>query len=285
MPQVQQFIQEVLSEKISSMGSRVMMDILIATGNKALVNAILAKSLTQQQADMLKKVSLDPRVAAALEQVKGRLLEGVEASVASVQENVLPQLQNAAGELVSGTVSSILDDVKDVPPLGAVSSVITGTNTLLNAAEAIPEIQQNFKKAIQPAEDAMGQIGTLTAALSAAADDASNAAAGASNAAAGAVAGTVGDVTDAASSTVAGVSNVASGLETQASSSVSNPVENLNPNAKPGGKPGGNQGGGSRTRRRIHKLSRRIERTLRRVQKKYGLQDKNHFLRRTLKRK
>ena len=42
-------------------------------------------------------------------------------------------------------------------------------------------------------------------------------------------------------------------------------------------------GGGSRKRRRIHKLSRRIERTLRRVQKKYGLQDKNSFLRRTLR--
>ena len=43
--------------------------------------------------------------------------------------------------------------------------------------------------------------------------------------------------------------------------------------------------GGSRKRRRIHKLSRRIERTLRRVQKKHGLRDdKNSFLRRTLRR-
>jgi hypothetical protein len=41
--------------------------------------------------------------------------------------------------------------------------------------------------------------------------------------------------------------------------------------------------GGSRKRRHIHKLSRRIERTLRRVQKKYGLKDKNDFLRRTLR--
>jgi hypothetical protein len=41
--------------------------------------------------------------------------------------------------------------------------------------------------------------------------------------------------------------------------------------------------GGSRKRRRIHKVSRRIERTLRRVQKKYGLRDKNDFLRRTLR--
>ena len=43
-------------------------------------------------------------------------------------------------------------------------------------------------------------------------------------------------------------------------------------------------GGGSRKRHRIHKLSRRIERTLRRVQQKYGLKDKNSFLRRTLKK-
>jgi hypothetical protein len=43
--------------------------------------------------------------------------------------------------------------------------------------------------------------------------------------------------------------------------------------------------GGSRKRRRIAKLSRRIERTLRRVQNKYGLKDKNSFLRRTLNAK
>jgi hypothetical protein len=42
--------------------------------------------------------------------------------------------------------------------------------------------------------------------------------------------------------------------------------------------------GGSRKRRRIHKLSRRIERTLRRVQKKYGLKDKNDFLRRSVRK-
>jgi hypothetical protein len=45
------------------------------------------------------------------------------------------------------------------------------------------------------------------------------------------------------------------------------------------------RGGGSRKRRRIAKLSRRIERTLRRVQNKYGLKDKNSFLRRTLNAK
>jgi hypothetical protein len=264
---VQQFIQEVLSEKISSMGSRAMMDILIATGNKALVTAIMAKSLTPQQAELLKKVSLDPKVAAALEQVKGRLLEGVEASVASVQANVLPQLQDAAGELVSGTVNSILDDLKDIPPLGAVSSVITGANTLLNTAEAIPEIQQKFEKAIQPAEDALGSLTTLTTALSAAANDA----------AAGAVAGTVGGVTGGVTGAVAGT------VDGVTDAAVSNVTSGVSPG--PNANPDGNKGGGSRTRRRIHKLSRRIERTLRRVQKKYGLQDKNSFLRRTLKRK
>jgi hypothetical protein len=253
-------------------GSRVIIDVLIATGNEALVNAILAKSLTQQQADMLKQVSLDPQVAAALAQVKGRLLEGVEVSVASVQENVLPKVQDAVAEAMQGAVEAAKGVVYDLPFVGDAAAILTTLQTGAETLENVGDIREEFNKATAPVQAAMKQIAPLEAALGAASDAASGAVAGVS----GAVAGTVGGVTGAAASTVAGVSDVASG--------VSKPVAaNLDPNAKPG--TGGNQSGGSRTRRRIHKLSRRIERTLRRVQKKYGLQDKNHFLRRTLKQK
>jgi hypothetical protein len=265
LPQVQELIKQVLYEKISSVGSRVIIDVLIATGNEALVNAILAKSLTQQQADMLKQVSLDPQVAAALAQVKGRLLEGVEASVASVQENVLPKVQDAVAEAMHGAVEAAKGVVFDVPFVGDAAAILTTIQTGAKTLENVGDIREEFNNATAPIQAAMKQIAPLEAALG---DAASGAVAGVS----GAVAGTVGGVTDAAASTVAGVSGVSKQV-----------AANLDPNAKPG--TGGNQSGGSRTRRRIHKLSRRIERTLRRVQKKYGLQDKNHFLRRTLKRK
>ena len=162
LPHLQEFIKEVLSEKISSLTSRAIMDVLIATGNEAIVDAIMAKSLTPQQAELLKKVSLDPKVAEALAQVRDRLLQGVDESIKNVKKTVLPQVQDAAGELVSGTVSSVLDEVKDIPPFGAVSGILTGANTLLNAAEAIPEIQQEITSAIQPVKDGMGELGNLT---------------------------------------------------------------------------------------------------------------------------
>jgi hypothetical protein len=279
LPQVQELIKQVLYEKISSVGSRVIIDVLIATGNEALVNAILAKSLTQQQADMLKQVSIDPQVAAALAQVKGRLLEGVEASVASVQENVLPKVQDAVAEAMQGAVEAAKGVVYDIPFVGDAAAILTTLQTGAETLENVGDIREEFNNATAPVQAAMKQIAPLEAALGAASDAASGAVAGVSGAVAGTVGGVtgaVGGVTDAAASTVAGVSDVASGVSKQVAA-------NLDPNAKPG--TGGNQSGGSRTRRRIHKLSRRIERTLRRVQKKYGLQDKNHFLRRTLKRK
>jgi len=281
MPQVQELIKQVLYEKISSVGSRVIMDALIATGNEALVNAILAKSLTQQQAELLKQVSLDPQVAAALEQVKGRLLEGVEASVASVQENVLPKVNNAIATVADGVMQVGNDVIADIPFVGDGMAILKTIDTTAESLANAVDIKEEFDKATAPVTNVMKNMGELETALNTAANAASNAAAGASNAAAGAVAGTVGGVTDA----VGGVTDAVADLSDQASSTVSNAKPDPNATQDLGKNKGGNQGGGSRTRRRIHKLSRRIERTLRRVQKKYGLQDKNSFLRRTLKRK
>jgi hypothetical protein len=262
MPQVQELIKQVLYEKISSVSSQVIIDALIATGNEALVNAILAKSLTPQQAEMLKQVAIDPQVAAALAQVKGRLLEGVDAASANFQNEVVPKVTDAAVQVVQGSLAALKDEIDDIPGVGAVMGVVDAATTGIKAVEDSVDIGNKVSAAIAPVQAAMGQIGTLTDALNAAA---SSAASGLETQASSA-ANQASSAANQASSAANQASSAASELEKQVP---------LPPKIK----------GGSRTRRRIHKLSRRIERTLRRVQKKYGLQDKNSFLRRTLKRK
>jgi hypothetical protein len=267
LPQVQEFIKGVLSEKISSLGSRVIMDVLIASGNQALVDAILAKSLTPQQAELLKQVSLDPQVEAALAQVKDRLLEGVETAGENFQKDVLPEVQQAAIQVTGKFADAIELVIADIPFVGDVMGLAQALSAFLESVENAVNIKQKINQAIAPVQQAMGEVGELTSTL----DKAANRVQDAQNAASSAVAG----VSNAASSAVAGVSNAASEAESELGSQ---PPKNENDENK-------KQQGGSRTRRRIHKLSRRIERTLRRIQKKYGLQDKNSFLRRTLKRR
>ena len=281
MPQVQELLKQIFYEEILSVSSRVFIDILIATGNKALVDAILAKSLTPQQAEMLKKVSLDPKVAEALAQVKDRLLEGVKASVASVQENVLPQVQDAAAQAVKGTVNALVSEVSDIPPVGAVLGIAEAAGTFLGAVKNVANIKDAVSTAIAPATQAMEQISPLTDALNTAASNASSAAAGIDDQVSGAAAG-IDDQPPADQESVGEESVDPIKLHPPSITMQSPPQIQRQPDAAVAASAAG---GGSRTRRRIHKLSRRIERTLRRVQKKYGLQDKNHFLRRTLKRK
>jgi methyl-accepting chemotaxis protein len=283
MPQVQELIKQIFYEEISSVSSRVIIDILIATGNKALVDAILAKSLTRQQAEMLKQVSKDPQVEAALEQVKGRILEGIEASVASVQDAVLPEVTEATVQLAKGAFASLKDAVDDIPGVGAAMAVVDAAFTGIGALENAVDLTEKVNTAIAPVKEAIGQIGTLTDAVNTAANDASGAASGLSDQASGAAASTVSNVT----SSVSGLSDADQESADPKKSHPPSITMNAPPQIQrqPAAAAAAAAGGGSRTRRRIHKLSRRIERTLRRVQKKYGLQDKNSFLRRTLKRK
>jgi hypothetical protein len=262
------------------------MDVLIASGNQALVDAILAKSLTPQQAELLKQVAKDPQVEAAMKEVKDRLLQGVNASIENVQETVLPKVQDSMSELVQGTFAAVKDEIDDIPGVGAVLGVVDAATTGINALENATQITDEFQQAIKPAQEAMGEVGKLTEELGAAATRAQQAASDVKTQASSTVAGvseqassTVSNAASDASSSVAGVSNAASSAVAGVSNAASEAESGL------GSQSPKNQQGGSRTRRRIHKLSRRIERTLRRIQKKYGLQDKNSFLRRTLKRR
>jgi len=285
LPEVQELIRQVLYEQASQLSSRAIIDVLIATGNEALVKAILAKSLTPQQAELLKQVAKDPQVEAAMKEVKDRLLQGVNASIENVQETVLPKVQDSMSKVVQGTFDAIKDEIDDIPGVGAVVGVIDAATTGIEALEDATQITNEFQQAIKPAQEAMGEVGKLTGALGDAATRAQNAASDAASGLETQASNTVADMSEKASSTVTNAASEASNTVADVSNAAANTVSNTAPNTVPNTDEKKNQGGGSKTRRRIHKLSRRIERTLRRIQKKYGLQDKNSFLRRTLKRR
>ena len=293
MPEFQVALQEVLSEKISSMGTRALMNFLIATGNKALVQAILAKSMTPQQALLLKKVIKDPQVAEAVGEVKDTLLEGVNQSIENVKESVLPKLEEAAGDIATGVGGSVITAASDIPPVGAVISLVTGIGTVVDAVDNVTQIKDEFEAAIEPIQNATEEIGRVNNVVN---DAVARAESQIPQAPVlpgipGSEVGTeVGDKSEQVGTEVGDKSEQVSteaGVEADAQSDkkVSTAVvqpKQLEKKSAPVSTTAAAAGGGSRKRRHIHKLSRRIERTLRRVQKKYGLHDKNSFLRRTL---
>jgi hypothetical protein len=306
MPEVQEAIKEAFYETISRWGSKFSMtalkNILIATGNEALWNAILDGSMTPQQALLLKKVIKDPQVAEAVGEVKETAMEGINDSIESIQQLVLPKVNEAAGKFATGIGTSVITAASDIPPVGAVISAVSAVGTLVDAAENATEITEGFKTAIEPITTAVGEIDKIndavTDAVARAESEMPQAQVGAQ---VGAQAGTqageqVGAQADAQVGTQAGEQvgeqvgaqageQVGAQADAQSDKKVSTALvqpEQLEKKSAPVSTTAAAAGGGSRKRRHIHKLSRRIERTLRRVQKKYGLHDKNSFLRRTL---
>ena len=226
------------------LSSRGLIDGLIATGNEQLVDAVMSEALTPRQALLLKNVSEDPQVTEAAGELKDTLVQGINESIESVKESVFPPIQKAAGELATGVATSVVTAISDFPPIGAAISGLTGVKTAIDAVENAINIKNEFDTAIEPVEKAVATVGQLTNVINDAVKRAENA------------------VPQVPQVQVPALPNA---TESQPQSSF--------PAAT----------GGSRKRRHIHKLSRRIERTLRRVQKKFGLQDKNSFLRRTLR--
>ena len=308
MPEVQKGIKEAFYETMSTWGSKFSMtalkNLLIATGNEALWNAIMAGSMTPQQALLLKKVIKDPQVAEAAGEVKETVVEGINDSIESIQQLVLPKVNEAAGEFATGIGTSVITAASDIPPVGAVISGISTIGTLMDAAENATEITQGFNTAIEPIKNAVGHIDKINDAVTDAVARAESEIPQAPVLEAGDKSEQVGDKSEQVgdkseetkSEQVGDKSEETKSEETKSEETKSeetkagvkletaNVVQSkqLEKKSAPVSTTAAAAGGGSRKRRRIAKLSRRIERTLRRVQKKYGLHDKNSFLRRTL---
>jgi hypothetical protein len=284
MPQLKQIVEAAIYDPISNMGSELLQNLLYATGNAALIEAAKAKALTPEQLALLNNVSNDPQVAAELKKFQDNLSNAVAQGIQQASETVAKPAQEAVGKLVNGTINTVLDDLKDIPPIGLISSGLTAVQTGVDAVENVTDIADKLKQAAAPVTQVMGEVGDLTAAMNNAASSAEGAASSAASSAEG----------DEASNAVAGSEAALPAPQFTKGDNTNNTNNTNNTKKSPFGTPTqtpeeeqeeNNQlGGGSRKRRHIHKLSRRIERTLRRVQKKYGLKDKNDFLRRSLRR-
>ena len=164
--------------------------------------------------------------------------------VGSAVNDVETKVEDAAKTVVTGVVQEAMEDAALVPGVAALEAAGTAANVVAQEGEKIKDVQNKVT-------DTMSKINTLEQGLPQVPQ--------------------IPDVAGAASQAAAGAANAAGDAASNATAAAGDAT-------KP------KKGGGSRKRRHINKLSRRIERTLRRVQKKYGLQDKNSFLRRTLRR-
>jgi hypothetical protein len=287
VPELRKLVEAAIIQPLASAGGEFATDVLKATGNEALVQAALATALTPEQAAMLQNVSNDPILAAKLQEIQNKLSDAVTKSIDAAKLTVAPQLEKASGDVVNGVVVSIMNAVSDIPGVGFFLSLLGMVDTGVKALEQAQTIRQSAIQAAAPVTDALSEVKEVTDAVSAA---------------------TVPKIPPGASIEMQpmGLQNKAEkegaekekkGAEKEGALPAPQLVENnpqkpVDPNQsreqtnKEEERDNANLGGGgSRKRRRIYKLSRRIERTLRRVQKKYGLKDKNSFLRRTLHKK
>ena len=318
MPQLKQIMEAAIYDPISNMGSELLQNLLYATGNAALIEAAKAKALTPEQLALLNNVSSDPQVAAELEKFQDKLSNAVAQGIQQASDTALKPAQEAVGQLVNGTINTVLDDLKDIPPIGLISSALTAVQTGVDAVENATDIADKLKKAAAPVTQAMAEVGDLTTAMNNAVPELKvpelnvpelkvpelNAAPAAPRIVKANYNREIfgphrydypeGDVGETEFETArtkfqndkqekrqalnaAKMASQPSAFKMQTGTGVA-PTQEITPEKQ------GIVTGGSRKRRHIHKLSRRIERTMRRVQKKYGLKDKNDFLRRSLRR-
>jgi hypothetical protein len=297
-PQLSQIAKAVLHAPVDAIldgGAGLLVNALEATGNKKLVEAALAESLTSDQAKLLSTVMTDPNVEAEVDKLKSNLSNVITTGIDEVKETVLPPLETAIGEAVGGTVESILAEVDDIPPFGALRGAVGVATTVADTIAAGEKAIDGLQEAAAPLKKVMGEVGDLTAAMNKAALNAEGVASSAEGAATSAEDG-VASAEDGVEGTIGTEGKETEGKETKVedpnkdkpkTEDAKTKIEEGNATKVEKGAPKEEdkiRGGGSRKRRHIHKLSRRIERTLRRVQKKYGLKDKNDFLRRTLRR-
>ena len=216
-----------------------------------------------------------------IEEFKSNLDEVVGSAVNDVETKV----EDAAKTVVTGVVQEAMEDAALVPGVAALEAAGTAANVVAQEGEKIKDVQNKVTDTmskINTLEQGLPQVPQIPDVAGAASQAAAGAANAAGDAASNATAAADKAAGDAASNATAAADKAAGDATAAADKAAGDAASNATAAAGDATKP--KKGGGSRKRRHINKLSRRIERTLRRVQKKYGLQDKNSFLRRTLRR-
>ena len=218
--------------------------------NKTVSNVVMTQALTPEVLERMKALD-DPQVQQVLAGFKTNVEKAVQESSQILQTEVANDLGDLLGQVANKLSGAVQSLIADIPGVGVAMAALETADAAVATVKNGMEVMEGVKDAIKPIIDIQNKVAAVTNAVSAATGQLSAATGQLSEA-------TPSEATPTNRTTRAPTRNVAE-----------SDIYQL--------------GGGSRKRRRIHKLSRRIERTLRRVQKKYGLRDKNDFLRRTLR--
>ena len=250
----------------------------------------------QESSDILKS-GVAANIGELTGQVANKLSEAGKTLIANIPGVGIGMaaLETAdAAALVAEKGKGVVDGIQSaMKPITAIQSQVAEVKDAVDTATA------SVNDATASVNDATASVNDATAKAEGAASDATAKAEGAASEATGQLSEATGQLSEATTSVneatkseaTTSVNNAtkseatkseatakAEGAVSEANTSVNDAASEATAKAE-----ATIRGGGSRKRRHIHKLSRRIERTLRRVQKKYGLRDKNDFLRRTLR--
>ena len=230
---------------------------------KAVSEVVMAEALTPEVLERMKALN-DPQVQQVLAGFKKNVEKAVQESSQILQNGVADNAGVLLGQVTEKLTDSVKSLIADIPGVGIGMAALQAADAAVVAAKQGMAVVEEVKDAIKPITAIQSQVDEVTNAVNAA-----------TQSAAGAVSEATGQLSAATGQLSAATPSEATGQVSEATGQVSEATK-VEPELSV-------RGGGSRKRRRIHKLSRRIERTLRRVQKKYGLKDKNDFLRRTLR--
>ena len=228
---------------------------------KAVSEVVMTEALTPEVLERMKALN-DPQVQQVLAGFKKNVENAVQESSKILQNGVADNAGVLLGQVTEKLTDSVKSLIADIPGVGIGMAALQAADAAVVAAKQGMAVVEEVKDAIKPITAIQSQVDEVTNAVNAATQSA---------------AGAVSEATGQLSAATGQVSEATPSEATPTNRTTRAPTRNVAESDIY------QLGGGSRKRRRIHKLSRRIERTLRRVQKKYGLRDKNDFLRRTLR--
>jgi hypothetical protein len=237
--------------------------------NRTVSNVVMTQALTPEVLERMKALD-DPQVQQVLAGFKTNVEKAVQESSQILQTEVANDLGDLLGQVANKLSGAVQSLVADIPGVGVAMAALETADAAVAAVKEGEEVLNGIQSAIEPITAIQHQVAAVTDAVSAATGQLS---AATQSAATGQLSAATQSVNDATQS----VNDATQSAATPTNRTTRAPTRDVAESDIY------QLGGGSRKRRRIHKLSRRIERTLRRVQKKYGLRNKNDFLRRTLR--
>jgi len=265
--------------------------------NKTVSNVVMTQALTPEVLERMNALD-NPQVQQVLAGFKTNVEKAVQESSQILQTEVGNELGDLLGIVATKLSGAVQSLIADIPGVGVAMAALETADAAVATVKNGMEVMEGVKDAIKPIIDIQNKVAAVTNAVSAATQSAAGAVSGATgqlSAATGQLSAATGQLSEATPSAATEQLSAA----TEQLSAATEQLSAATPSATNAATPTNRTtraptrdiaepdiyplGGGSRKRRRIHKLSRRIERTLRRVQKKYGLRDKNDFLRRTLR--